>query len=290
MIINREGAEFLYEGITYRIGDRIIGTEASEYAGLNGIIYEIRDGDDKETENDTPDIYCSFEEPVLPSDIEELEKTFTELYQEEKHLEDIILDCVIMAPEMIMVSDHPRKSIKVYVLTEDWAIDCNHGRNIRPCSSLWEAKAHLNSVLTDEIKSGCITDWIDRTDYMTETSELSYEGWIEGRYVEKHYKISIEELEMSLSPTVVGDVGRVYLDSSRYEDFVSQVEEWEEVGELSEQDYQKFLADKRIPDMIDKKLGDHYWESYWEAVSEAAHTLLREYLGKNTHSQSEFTD
>ena len=32
--------------------------------------------------------------------------------------------------------------------------------------------------------------------------------------------------------------------------------------------------------MIDKNLGDHYWESYWEAVSYAAHTLLREYLEK----------
>lgn len=84
MIINRHGAKFLYEGVTYRIGDRIIGTEESEYAGLNGVIFEIRDGEDKETDNETPDIYCSFEEPVLPSDIEELEKTFTELYQEEK--------------------------------------------------------------------------------------------------------------------------------------------------------------------------------------------------------------
>ena len=289
MIINRHGAQFLYEGITYRIGDKIIGTEQSEYVGLNGIIYEIRDGNDKETDNDTPDIYCSFEEPVLPSDIEELEKTFTELYQQEKHLEDIILDCVIMAPEMIMVQDQQRKSIKVYVLTEDWSVDGDQGRTTRVCSSLWEAKAHLNSALADEIKSGCITDWIDRSDYMTETSELSYEGWIEGRYMEFHYAISIDELEMSLTPAVVGDVGRAYMESGRYEDFASQVAEWDEVGELSDQDYQKFLADKRIPDMIDKKLGDHYWESYWEAVSEVAHTLLREYLGENAYSQTEFS-
>lgn len=289
MIINRPGAEFLYDGITYKIGERIIGTEESEYAGLTGTIYEIRDGDDKETDNDTPDIYCSFEEPVLLSDIEELEKTFTELYQEEKHLEDIVLDCVIMAPEMIMLPDRPQKCIKVYALTEDWAAECGQGRTTKVFSSLMEAKAHLNSTLAGEIESGCIQDWIDRSDYMAETTELSYEGWIEGRYTEAHYAVSVEELEMSLTPAVIGDVGRSYMENCRYEDFVSQVAEWDEVGELSDQDYQRFLADKRIPDMIDKKLGDHYWESYWEAVSEVAHTLLREYLGENAYSQTEFS-
>lgn len=61
MLINKSGAEFLYNGITYRVGDVIIGSDQSEYAGLIGSILEIRDGNDKETENDTPDIYCSFD-------------------------------------------------------------------------------------------------------------------------------------------------------------------------------------------------------------------------------------
>lgn len=78
-----------------------------------------------------------------------------------------------------------------------------------------------------------------------------------------------------------------YLDASRYEDFACQVEPWEEISELSEEDYQRYLADVRIPNMIDKGLSDTYWECYWEAVSEAAHTLLREYLDRNTHSDTE---
>lgn len=92
---------------------------------------------------------------------------------------------------------------------------------------------------------------------------------------------------MVLTPSVIGDVGRTYLDASRYEDFASQVEQWEEVGELSEEEYQRYLADVRIPNMIDKGLSDIYWECYWESVSEAAHTLLREYLARNTHSGTE---
>ena len=52
MIINQPGAEFFYENICYKIGDRIVGTDASEYQGLLGSIIEIRDGEDKETENE----------------------------------------------------------------------------------------------------------------------------------------------------------------------------------------------------------------------------------------------
>ena len=69
MIINNPGAEFKYEGVKYIIGEPIIGTSESEYEGLFGSITEIRDGEDKDTENETPDFYCTFEPPVLPSDI-----------------------------------------------------------------------------------------------------------------------------------------------------------------------------------------------------------------------------
>lgn len=101
MILSKNGEEFLYEGVVYRVGDVVIANDQSEYAGLKGTIFEIRDGADKETENDTPDIYCEFESPVLPEDIAELEATFSDLYQSPKTLDDICLDFVIMAPEML---------------------------------------------------------------------------------------------------------------------------------------------------------------------------------------------
>ena len=34
MVINRIGAEFAYEGVTYVIGAPIVGTPGSEYEGL----------------------------------------------------------------------------------------------------------------------------------------------------------------------------------------------------------------------------------------------------------------
>ena len=64
------------------------------------------------------------------------------------------------------------------------------------------------------------------------------------------------------------------------EDFISQIEGWDEVSKLTEEQYQAFIADPRIPEMIQSKLSKNepYFESYWESVSECAHQLLREYL------------
>ena len=268
MLINKPGAEFLYNGITYRVGDVIIGS-------------------DKETENDTPDIYCSFEPPVLPADIAKVEEVFSDLYDEKKEVDDICFDMVIMAPEMIIVPGQAKKSIKLYILSEDWAVDGNTGHSSSIYSDPLEARARLNKALGNEIDSGCLSDWINTPEYRTEISENSYEGWLDGFYCENHYAISLEERDVVLTPSLIGDVGRAYLDASRYEDFASQVEQWEEVGELSEEEYQRYLTDVRIPNMIDKGLSDIYWECYWESVSEAAHTLLREYLTRNTHSNTE---
>ncbi|HOG00750.1 MAG TPA: hypothetical protein PKW41_09300 [Clostridia bacterium] len=106
MIINRNGATFEHEGITYTIGAPIVATDQSEYEGLTGHIFEIRDGADKETENETPDLYCSFDPPNDPAEIAKLEAVFSDLYCTPKTLEDIALDLVIMAPDMVRPQKH----------------------------------------------------------------------------------------------------------------------------------------------------------------------------------------
>ena len=56
MIYKKPGEKFSHENITYTVGSRVLANEASEYSGLFGRILEIRTDDDRETENDTPDI------------------------------------------------------------------------------------------------------------------------------------------------------------------------------------------------------------------------------------------
>lgn len=109
MIINRPGAGFEYGGARYVVGGPVIATDESEYKGLYGCITEIRDGEDKETDNDTPDLYCEFDPPTLLDDVKRLEDAFSVLYGMQKTLDEITLDLVIMAPEMIRPLERARQ-------------------------------------------------------------------------------------------------------------------------------------------------------------------------------------
>lgn len=95
------GAAYEYEGVTFTIWQRIVGTEQSDYEGLYGFIVGIRDGKDKETENDTPDIYCRFDSPVLPCDVTRLEET-------EK-------GCIVFP---------------IYAVIQDWTVRGERGHNV----------------------------------------------------------------------------------------------------------------------------------------------------------------
>lgn len=71
MILSKGNIPFQYNGKIYHIGDRVRVMSGDDYSGLVGVITEIVDGDDKDTENETPDVYCCFDEPVDPDIIKE---------------------------------------------------------------------------------------------------------------------------------------------------------------------------------------------------------------------------
>lgn len=72
MLLQENGTHFCTEGKVFTIGGIICANDESEYAGLCGTVMEIRSGDDRETENDTPDIYCAFDPPTSENTAEEL--------------------------------------------------------------------------------------------------------------------------------------------------------------------------------------------------------------------------
>lgn len=199
MIINKLGAEFTHKGIKYTIGAPIIGTDQSEYEGLYGIITEIRDGADKETENETPDIYCEFDPPVLPCEIKALEETFSDLYDEPKTLDDIILDMVIMVPEMVRPLEDlhsARHQLPVIVVVEDWAMDGESGHSEEMFADLDDAKRIFHDKLSEEVDSGCIPNWEGKTEFTVNSTPCLYECWLDGEYGENHYALSIKTSHM----------------------------------------------------------------------------------------------
>lgn len=100
MIYNKCGEKVLADGREFAVGDRIIATD-SDYAGLKGYISEIRTGCDKDTENETDDIYCCFDLPESKEKISLLESHFSELFGEKKTIDDISVDLIIMSSHEI---------------------------------------------------------------------------------------------------------------------------------------------------------------------------------------------
>lgn len=101
MILDITGQSININGINFAVGMKVSGTDCSDYSGLEGRIIEIRTDGDMETENKGPDIYCEFDPPETPEGIAELVKNFSALYGLPLKFEDICLDFIIMAPEML---------------------------------------------------------------------------------------------------------------------------------------------------------------------------------------------
>lgn len=208
MVLNKKGDVFEYEGVKYTVGEFIYANKYSDYEGLFGIIKEIRNGEDKDTDNDTPDIYCAFEKPVIPYDIEKFEKHFSELYGEEKKLNDIALDEVIMAPEQILVVHACKTQTdgqKVFLLIEDWATDDDEGESFEVYSTYDEALLNLRLKVRDDYDCGLVAMWNNNEDeensenkdedgkLVIDSCKDSFEAYLCGFYSSSHYSVNIKE-------------------------------------------------------------------------------------------------
>lgn len=284
MILDRIGSAFYYDGKKYVIGEQIIGTDQSEYEGLFGVITEIRDGEDKETENETPDIYCSFKNPVLKSDIWKLEMVMSDLYDERKTLDDITLDMVIMAPDMIIplaeLEDNC-PTAEVYLLTEDWAVNDEYGHITEVYTSLELAKLKLRMCLKDEKVQGCIPVWEDEADFVEDETDMSYSTYREGFWSESHYELTIQKVDMRMSPQFLREAADQFNIQSKQNDFAEQTESWGDTYHLPADVVYNLRHSKEIAPRVEEKLNknDHYWEAYWESFSEVAHEMYKKAEG-----------
>lgn len=196
MIYKKSNETFEYEGKKYKVGDKVVATEiAGQYEGLIGYIREICNGEDKATDNETPDIYCDFFKPIMPYDVAQIETRFSGSYGEPKTLENINLDKVIMAPEMIAVisdSQDCKESEKVYIVSDDWSGYGSCDSKTEAFTDLILAKAYMREQVRKTFEDGELLTWREDDDCIEESSELSYEIYIKGWYDQKHYSIQID--------------------------------------------------------------------------------------------------
>ena len=65
MIYKKPGEKFSHENITYTVAAASSPMKRVSTAGSSGASFNYCTDDDRETENDTPDIYCKFDPPYL---------------------------------------------------------------------------------------------------------------------------------------------------------------------------------------------------------------------------------
>lgn len=277
MVLNRVGQVFEYEDKTYIVGEEIYSNDLSEYKHLFGRITEIRTDEDRETENDTPDIYCAFEQPAFTSEYEKLREAMS-------GIEDIAFDLVIMSPEMIIplrVLLPEEKKLKVFALIEDCTVDYQDTDTLELFTDIEQAKLKMRKNISSERESGCIEQWTRKSAFEEEeTSENEYSAWLNGTYCQDHYCTSIKEIDLPLSRSFVKQIMQIALDEKYRDDFEMHVSQWDEMSALSDKDYNAFISDPTIVSRIKDKLKSkrEYAALYWEAIYEVADDLWRNFV------------
>ena len=276
MIYNKNGEMFFYEDKMFIIGEEVFASE-SDYAGLLGRITEIRTGEDRDTENEGPDIYCNFQPPILNQDAELVRKM-------KFGNEELSLDLVIMAPEMLMPTRYVGNglpTIKVYAVVEDCMIDGEDHGETRLFSDKKHAEIVLRQSIQKERENGCIAGWQSSKLFVEEQyNDLYFTAYFKNEYCFNHYTVYLQEMELSLSMTLLKDLLPLCLGMKYREDVTEQIEPWEipeAVRRTAINDPSLYI---RMQSALSSK--EQYKEEYSEAISEVAHTLTKEHANIET--------
>lgn len=201
MIYNKFGESVIVNGRRYEIGMSVLADEKSAYRGLYGTIHEIRTDEVPGMKNRVPEIVCSFDTPVLPEEVRELESRLSALRGSNVTLSDIALDQVVMPPAHLTPQDNllrDRKNASVWAVVEDWVVDDEAGHNEILYADREDAARVFHSQISVEANEGCIERWKGRSHFQSDQGDLFYECWLDGDYLCNHYEIRVEEKRITL--------------------------------------------------------------------------------------------
>ena len=218
---------------------------------------------------------------MLSADRLALEQTFSQLYREQKHIEDLGLDIVIMGPEMIVPLEHPAQVYPtgtLYVVAVHWATDGEYGSYEAIFTERTDALHQFHNDLREEFLAGSIPRWKESSQFVEEESDNSYECYLDGEYCENHFSIALEQRALPLSPAFCRSTAELYRAECLRDDFREHIENCDDFQELSDTQKEALLRSPNLPQRIANQL-EHscaYGEAYWQAVSDVARTLLKE--------------
>lgn len=270
MIYNKTGEMFFYEDKMFLVGEEIYATE-SAYCGLLGKITEIRTGEDRETDNEGPDIYCSLCHPILAKDAEMLVKlAFSN--------EGFTLDCVIMSPEMLIPTRTMNTGLPlmtVYAVFEDRMVNGEERKSTRLFSERIHAEIALRKSIADEKESGCISDWLSTRLYTEKQNpDMDFCAYLRNEFEFNHYTAYIKELLLPVSIPFAKEMLPVCLGIKYRRDIAEQIFPWETPERVKRTAINDPSVYARVSNALDAR--DLYNEEYAEAISEVAYNLVNE--------------
>ena len=196
-------------------------------------------------------------------------------------VEDLGLEVAILAPEMLTPLAVPEQAYPqgtLYVVVSHWATDGEFGSYEAPFTNLMDAQRQFHDDLKNELESGCIEKWREKSQFAEEETAESYECYLDGEYCENHFYLSIEKRPLPLAPEFIRTVAAAYEDECAREDFLDKAQALPEYLALTEDQKKQLLHNADIKGRISHYLDlcDTYWECYWDAVSKAAQDILQE--------------
>ncbi len=122
MLYQKKGDIALDSGKVFTVGGEVFANHACDYEGLFGTVTEIRTGPDQCAEQGAPDICCAFQSPESEAMVEDIQARFG--YP--KQLEDLGLNCVVLAPSMLepLPESMPAEDGRLLSLTCFYDSDC----------------------------------------------------------------------------------------------------------------------------------------------------------------------
>lgn len=123
-------------------------------------------------------------------------------------MEDISLDEVIMAPEMIEPLEPwaDRKKKNVWAVVIDWSWHGEHGHLEEICTDYLDAKRKLTEYLTEEFAGSTLLQWQSNDRYATVSEKDSYECYEKEDYQNNHYHICLERKDLVMSPVFIREI------------------------------------------------------------------------------------
>lgn len=207
MILNKKEQSIEIDGKLFKIGNYVIGTNAGDYDGIIGIIREIRTNSDKETDNNTADIYCDFLKPVMKNDIKTVEDRFSKIYKSDYKIDDIDFSGVILAPKMLDIIGGNGTKINIYLVKEDWAYNDSYDSTVDAFFDKESALIDFKKKLSICGSNGdIIPEMSHMDDFISEESGESYECYVEGFYDDNHYSISVDCVEAEISDRLIKSI------------------------------------------------------------------------------------